>query len=452
MKNITGKIKTASLLFRTIISVFLLGVCNEALSLTTQPISSPSTYQGSHLGEAPCNTTYHTTGYEPINPAAPNAKYPLFLYFTGTNFNDADLLSNYMSVAGQAVTAKMAAQGFVAVSVEYDNKFISLFDNSSYSSPTGLQNKLACMFDPAKPANLLNALCARSNVNCAAGIATWGHSQGALMAVTSGNYDRRINAAYTTGYSPFSGMPVPTLAFNRIRLVNAEQDTVNALPTNMYTVTGVNLTDCGSQTDQCLRVDGSGWILVRQTQLSQNQADHCWFGKLNCLATTENIEPNWYPGTSYVFSLAPSATWLAGAAVQTRSCPSATIALQAHANNNYVSAQLLTSGVPLKATSAIVSGWEKFSCMERGNGRIALQAQANGLYVSAISANGYQLMANSTEANATIFQYINVGGNNIELKTISNNSFVSADLTLLGQLIANRSIATTWETFTAIPQ
>lgn len=449
MKNLTRKATAILFSLRIIVSVLLLSICSKAFSLNTQAIQTPSTYQGSHLGEASCNTTYRTTGYEPVDPAAPNAKYPLFLYFTGTNFDDADMLANYMSAAGQTVTANMAARGFVAVSVEYDNKFTSIFDNSFTS--TGFQNKLTCMFSPAKTANLLVALCARSNVNCAAGIATWGHSQGALMALASGNYDNRINAAYATGYSPAGAPNAPILAFNRIRLVNAEQDTGNASTSNMNSAVGVSSQDCTGQTDQCLRADGSGWVLVRQTQMAQNQADHCWFGKLSCSATAENIEPNWYPSASYAFSLAPSAAWLAGVAVQSRSCPSAVIALQSHANNNYVSARLLTTGVPLQATSTIVSAWEKFSCMEKGGGQIALQA-ANGLYVSADASNGYQLMANTTPANATIFQYINLGSNNIELKAVSNNKYTSADLTLSAQLIANRSSATAWEMFTVVPQ
>lgn len=449
MKSITGKIKTASLLFRAVISVFLLGACNEALSLTTQPISSPSTYKGTLLGEPACNTTYNTTGFEPIDPSHPSAKYPLFLFFIGTSYSATE--SNYYQTAtvAQAATAAMAARGFVAVSVQYDNLNDSIFNNSFTN--TGFNNKLACMFGTANPNSLIAALCARSNVNCAAGIGAAGHSQGAFMAVSAAKYDNRLNAAAAFGYTPG---PTTTLAFNRLRLINAEFEALNSLTPIMATTAGTNAQDCSGQVDQCLRNDGSGWIFVRKALLTPpNAADHCWFFRTQCADTYDTIEPNWSPNTTYPFSLAATANWLAGAAVQSRTCPATVIALQAHANNNYVSAQLLTWGTPLTATSTTVAGgWEKFSCMERGNGQIALQAQANGLYVSAISSNGYQLTASSTEANATTFQYINLGGNNIELKAVSNNSFVSADLTLSGQLIANRSSASAWETFTVVPQ
>lgn len=448
MKNVTTKFKGYSF-FQAIVSVLLLSASAAAFSLSTQAIQNPPTYQGTLKGEAACSTTYHTTGFEPVDPSAPNAKYPLFLYFSGTSFDVNDNGSNYTTIAGQAVASAMAARGFVAVSVEYDNRFTSLFDNSY--SPTGFQNKLACMFGSSNSANLTAALCARSNVNCAAGIATWGHSQGAMIALTSSNYEKRVNAAFAMGYIPFSGMPAPILPYNRIRLITAENDTGNNNTSTMSSVVGVSSQDCPGQTDQCLRADGSGWVLVRQAQLSQNQADHCWFDKTSCSANYESLEPNWTPGNAYVFSLSANANWLAGVGVQARACPSARLALQAQANNNYVSARVLTTGVPLQATSTGVADWEKFTCLEKGNGQIILQA-VNGSYVYADPANSQQLFASATSANATVFQVINGGSNIISLKAVSNAKYVSADLLLAGQLIANRSSISAWEQFVAVPQ
>jgi hypothetical protein len=453
MRSIIGKFNAS--VFRLIISALLLGTCNEAFSLNTQPIQNPPTYTGTLQGEAPCNTTYRTTGFRPVDPSAPGAKYPLFLYFAGTSFSDADMLAQYTSIAGQAVTAAMAARGFVSVSVQYDNRFTSLFDNSL--SAQGIQNKLACMFGSSNADSLVVKLCALKDANgngivdCSLGIATWGHSQGALISVDAAQYDHRVNAAFATGYASSSPAPAPTLAFNRIRLANGENDSPNNNTSYMNNAVGVTSQDCPGAVDQCLRPDGSGWILVRQAQLLQNQADHCWFGKTSCSANNENLEPNWTPGTTSPFSLAATANWLAAAAVQSRSCPSARLALQAQANNNYVSARLLTGGVPVQATSTSVADWEKFTCLEKGNGQIILQA-ANGMYVYADPLNNQQLSANSSLANATIFQVVNQGPNTIAVKAVSNGKYVSADLTLMGQLIANRSSVATWETFTVIPQ
>lgn len=56
MRSIIGKFNAS--VFRLIISALLLGTCNEAFSLNTQPIQNPPTYTGTLQGEAPCNTTY----------------------------------------------------------------------------------------------------------------------------------------------------------------------------------------------------------------------------------------------------------------------------------------------------------------------------------------------------------------------------------------------------------
>jgi hypothetical protein len=426
----------------------------QAFSLTIQPIQDPSAYSGTLKGELPCDTNYDTAGYEPYDSSRPNAKYPLFLYFIGTAFNAGESRDYYKDApAPRAALQAMAARGFVAVTVQYDNTVTSFFDNSL--SIAGFKNKQACLFGATNPNNLLAALCARRNVNCSTGIGIFGHSQGGEMALAAGNHDKRVNAVFATGDAAGSGLE-PAIAYNRIRLVNGEHDLIGGYTSGMYALTGTNWLDCAGQGHQCLRADGSGWIMVRQAQLaspslpfySHNIADHCWFYSRAC-GTTDVLEPQWTPGTTYPFSLAATADWLAATAVTSRICPAALVALRSNASNLYVSARLLDAGVPLRASALFAAPWERFACMEKGNGRITLQAN-NGLYVAANGSGGYQLVADADEAGATVFQYVDIGSNKIALKAISNGKYVATDF--FGQIAASQGLITRQATFTLVPQ
>jgi len=158
-----------------------LAFASDAFSFTIQQIQSPSTYRGSSKGEPLCATTYNTAGHEPFDASNPKARYPLFLYFIGTAFGSAESRDYYKeALAPQAALQAMAARGFVAVTVQYDN-VSTFFDNST--SVAGFKNKQACLFGSSNAKNLLKVLCARPNVNCSAGIGVFGHSQGAEMAL-----------------------------------------------------------------------------------------------------------------------------------------------------------------------------------------------------------------------------------------------------------------------------
>jgi len=440
-------------MFPAALALCALAFSSHAFSLTTQPIQKPSTYRGSLNGEPLCATSYNTAGYEPYDSNNPDAKYPLFLYFIGTAFYSTESRDYYKDApAPQAALQAMAARGFVAVTVQYDNVSTSIFDNSV--SIAGFKNKSACLFGSSNPKNALKVLCARRNVSCAAGIGVFGHSQGAEMALQAANYDKRVNAAFATGDSSVAGM-THSMAYNRIRLVNAEHDFLTGYTSSMYPLTGTYWLDCIGQSDECLRADGSGWIMVKQSQLtnpslpfySQNGADHCWFFTRAC-DTGDVLEPKWTPDATYPFSLAATADWLASAAVKARICPSAVVALRSSANNLYVSARLFDSGTPMRASALFAAAWEKFSCMDKGDGKITLQAN-NASYAAADPGN-YQLAADTDETDATTFQYIDLGNNNIALKAVSNGRYMAPDSS--GQLLANQDTVSKQATFTIVPQ
>lgn len=276
-------------------------VDNRAVSrFESQSIPNAPSYLGTSNDAQGCSVEYATAGFEPIDPA--NARHPLFLYFVGTKFVAGDPSAIYTSDAARAVTEAMARRGFVALSADYDNGAIAWISDH--------QNQLECLFAGSNPKSLLAVACALPNVDCQKGIALWGHSQGALVADLAANYDARVRAAWTTGYG---GDSRAKLARNRVRVVNGEADASNADASVLNSVAGFTSAECPNDgRDQCLRKDGSGWIIVRQADCQLTSADHCWFDKVNCLASQITLEPNWIDRASTKpFALEANADWVA---------------------------------------------------------------------------------------------------------------------------------------------
>ena len=265
---------------------------------TTRAFDPGPSYMGS--GGGGCNTSYASTGHAPVDEA--NGKHPLFLYFVGTSFSDADESSQYTSPAAAAVTEAMARRGFVALSVDYDNALSLDF------------NKATCAFDSTKPESMLSIACALPEVDCALGIATWGHSQGAAIAHGAATYDDRVRAVWTTGY----GGGASPLSTSRLRVVNGENDTMNGPIATLNAAAGFSASECPDDgRSECLRADGSGWILVRESACETNSADHCWFDKANCIANAVTLEPAWVDADSTApFALEANADWVAATATR----------------------------------------------------------------------------------------------------------------------------------------
>jgi hypothetical protein len=258
-------------------------------------------------GEA-CTTPYKTAGFEPVGEGA--ARHPLFLYFIGTAFTAAsDPSAGYASQAALAVTAAMARRGFVALSVEYDNGAIAWLSDHA--------RQLACLFGTGNTSSILAIACALPAVDCDLGIATWGHSQGALVAHLAANSDPRVRAVWTTGYGA-GGTPKATLSKNRLRVVNGEADTGNSSVDALNLTAGFTAAECPDDgRNSCLRSDGSGWIIVSKADCQLTSADHCWFDKKSCLDSTETLEPNWSdPASTKPFALEPNADWVAKTALR----------------------------------------------------------------------------------------------------------------------------------------
>ena len=267
----------------------------------SRELAGPS-YMGSVDNGAECSMSYPTRGHEPVGAAA--ERHPLFLYFVGTAFVATDPSASYDSLAALAVTDAMARRGFVALSVQYDNGALAWLSDHG--------NQLACLFDGSKPESLIAAGCALPNVDCELGIATWGHSQGGYVAHMAHNREPRVRASWATGYG---GDGAATLPHERLRVVNGEADAGdNGTAAKLSMITGLTAAEC-PDADQCLRADGSGWIIVRKSELAMpdtSTADHCWFDRPSCGASTVVLEPNWVdPASDKAFALEPNADWVA---------------------------------------------------------------------------------------------------------------------------------------------
>lgn len=271
----------------------------------TRPITTPPAYLGSLNNGAACTTTYATGGFEPATDDG--TRHPLFLYFVGTAFSSTDPASKYDNPAAYAVAEAMARRGFVALSAAYDNGVLSWLSDH--------RNQLHCLFED--PAGLLARACALPQVDCALGVATWGHSQGGLVAMMAGNYDARVRAAWATGYG---GEQQVTLSKHRMRVVNGEADLNNGTAAVLNAITGLTPAMCPDP-DQCLRDDGSGWVIVRKAELAdpmRSSADHCWFDRRACSDATLSLEPTWIdPSSTRAYALEANGDWLAHTARRT---------------------------------------------------------------------------------------------------------------------------------------
>jgi dienelactone hydrolase len=264
------------------------------------------TYRGSVNNSRACTKSYATRGFAPNGPSG--ARYPLFLYFVGTKFVAGDESVRYDGLAPMAVAEAMARRGFFALAVEYDNGFLALISDHV--------NQLACLFDDARAESLIARACALPSVDCEQGIGIWGHSQGGYVAVMAHNEEPRVRAAWTTGYG---GDGAWTLPRNKLRVVNGEADGTNGDVERLGAITGMDPQACADP-DQCLRQDGSGFIVVRRAHLADpasSSADHCWFDRTRCAAREIRLEPTWTdPRSTAPFSLESNADWLARAATE----------------------------------------------------------------------------------------------------------------------------------------
>lgn len=266
--------------------------------------SFTATYTGQGFNATTCGSTFSISGLEP----AATGTFPVFLYMVGTTetFNNAS--------ATAAITG-MANRGYVAATIQYDS--------GEFGNCSQISGKAKCIFSPNSTASAVSTLCSRAKADCTKGIVVGGFSQGAVIATLAKNTDSRVQAAYGMGdgvmYSTFNLSACMangnrTLHSDRLRAVNGDKDQFTgaseaAQQTNMQSLTGFI---CASGSTSCLQGNGSGWIIVQDSQVSDGQADHCYMRVGGCTFNNQNsLDSGWQNGTNN-WELNANLDWLTG--------------------------------------------------------------------------------------------------------------------------------------------
>ena len=243
----------------TLLLVIVQGCGRES---STGPTATGATFDTTYGGDN--GIVYAIHGAEPATEGA----YPVFIYTVGA-------FGTYDSTSALAWIDYMASRGFVAATVEY---------------PTGprpgcpsVQEKAAGIY--SGPDSAIAVLCGRARANCMKGIVTAGHSLGSAMALLAADYDSRVRAALAlgTGFDVVGpGNHEACLVDERVlppdavRAVNGESDASfgRNMIDQLNSLTGMTCADATN----CLRANGSGWVLVPDDEATDGLADHCYMG------------------------------------------------------------------------------------------------------------------------------------------------------------------------------
>lgn len=265
-----------------------------ALAATT---SFSMTYSGAGTSGGSCGFSYTISGVE---PATSGAKYPVFIYMVGT-------AETYNNASAMAAVNSMANKGYVAATVEYADP---QFGNCSV-----LGAKASCIFNPNSSASAITQLCSRANADCSKGVVVGGFSQGSILAILAKNYDSRVQAAYAIGVgNKYAGYDLSscvsngnrTLPSDRLRAVDGEKDnyaggdgvtpgTQAGVQASLQNVTG---NTCAPGSYSCLSANNSGWLIVKNAQVADGSADHCYMrASGDCAGSQSRLDAGWQSGT-----------------------------------------------------------------------------------------------------------------------------------------------------------
>lgn len=122
-----------------------------------------------------------------------------------------------------------------------------------------------------------------------------------------------------------------------------------------------------------------------------------------------------------------------------------TVTLKSLANSKYVSSGA-GGGSTLLASQAAPGSTEQFQIIDAGSGAVALKCLANGQYVTAPTSSA--LIANRPSIGSSEkFLWVDAGNGNVALKSVASSRYVTAENGGASPLIANRTAASTWESF-----
>lgn len=258
-----------------------------------------ATYTGAGTAGGSCAMSYPITAVEPSAPG----RYPLFIYMVGTT-------EPHNAPHAMAAINAMVAKGYVAATVDYAS--------SAFGACPELTAKAKCVFDPGSSTSAVAQLCSRGKTDCSKGIVVGGFSQGSILATVAKNYDSRVQAAYGMGtanqyfFYNLDACVKPAnrvLPSDRLRLVNGESDVFTGgnaynVKNSLQQVTGYV---CPTGAYSCLATNQSGWLIVKNAQVLDGQADHCYMDMNGTCGGS--VETNWRDGPA-AWSLNANLEWL----------------------------------------------------------------------------------------------------------------------------------------------
>ncbi|MGE5452666.1 MAG: hypothetical protein ACM3VZ_12605 [Acidobacteriota bacterium] len=258
---------------------------------SSQTTSFAASYNGASIAGGSCGSTYSISGVEPSSTGT----YPVFVYMVGTS-------ESYNNASAMAAVKAMAAKGYVAATVDYAT--------SQFGTCSVLSAKSSCIFSPNSSVGAVAALCSRAKADCSKGIVVGGFSQGSVLALLAKNFDARVQAAYGMGmsnvYATYDLSSCVsngnrTLKSDRLRAVDGELDNFaggnqSAVQKSLQNVTGQN---CGAGSYSCTSSNGSGWIIVKNSQVKDGSADHCFMrASGDCFGSQGSLDSGWQSGTA----------------------------------------------------------------------------------------------------------------------------------------------------------
>jgi hypothetical protein len=93
-----------------------------------------------------------------------------------------------------------------------------------------------------------------------------------------------------------------TLPSDRLRAVDGERDNFvvdgmqSAVQNALQNVTGLQ---CAAGSYACMSGNGSGWIIVKNSQVADGSADHCYMrASGDCFGSQNSLDSNWNNGTA----------------------------------------------------------------------------------------------------------------------------------------------------------
>lgn len=256
-------------------------------------------FTASYKNGTNCGSAYSITGREPTTAGT----YPVFVYMVGTT-------ESYTHASAIQAIEGMASLGYVAATIAYPN--------ASFGDCSAIGAKAQCAFNPNNAASAVSVLCSRAKADCSKGIVVGGFSQGSVMSILAKNYDTRVEAAYALGagvqYSFYDlracvANGKRALPSSRLRVINGEVDgfmgsSASSVRAQLQELTGLT---CTSSSYNCFQSNGSGWYMVKGSEVSDGSADHCYMRSGGCSGS--KLDTTWDIGTA-AWSLDTNLDWL----------------------------------------------------------------------------------------------------------------------------------------------